>query len=116
MENFNLKKFLVENKLTTNSRAINEYIEDEGPVVNAFKKAGITGRVDLTVYEGRDTDHVKSLSVQQAIEYIEDLSENGELSRTYFYDDIEENGALLNIQLDDTIAIDVFKSNPENYG
>jgi hypothetical protein len=29
MENFNLKKFLVENKLTTNSRILNENVEVE---------------------------------------------------------------------------------------
>jgi hypothetical protein len=29
MENFNLKKFLVENKLTTNSRMLNESLEDD---------------------------------------------------------------------------------------
>lgn len=106
--NFNLRKFLIENKITSNSKILKEDIEDQGPVVNAFEKAGIIGQVDLTVYYGQDTEHKKSLSAQQAIEYIEDLSRNGELSRNYFYDDIEGNGALLSIQLDDTIAIDVF--------
>ena len=37
MENFNLKKFLVENKLTTNSRILNENTATE----QAFMQAGI---------------------------------------------------------------------------
>jgi len=40
MENFNLKKFLVENKLTTNSKLLKEDYEEE-TVEQAFTKAGI---------------------------------------------------------------------------
>ena len=108
MNNFDLKKYLIENKRTVNSRSLKEYIEDQGSVADAFKKAGITGKVDLAVYQGGDTEHKKGLSPMQAIDHIEGLSRNGELSRSYSYDDIEDEGASLNIQLDDAIAIDVF--------
>jgi hypothetical protein len=54
MENFNLKKFLVENKLTTNSRMVKEYIEaDEESVTEAFQQAGIELTQPVYVVEAR---------------------------------------------------------------
>jgi len=63
MENFNLKKFLTENKLTTNSRMLNEegfttsshgltdFDEATYPVLEAFKKAGIDMNKMVSVIE-----------------------------------------------------------------
>ena len=60
MNNFDLKKFLVENKLTSNSRKFNEAevmshsdeIEDGTfPVAEAFKKVGIDMSKDVHVHE-----------------------------------------------------------------
>jgi len=41
MENFNLKKFLVENKLTTNSKMLNESTEDDKILIDKIKSLNI---------------------------------------------------------------------------
>ena len=40
MNAFDLKKFLIENKLTTNSKLVKEYLEDGGSAADAFREAG----------------------------------------------------------------------------
>jgi len=51
-DTFDLRKFLIENKLTSNSRQLNEDIEDGTfPVVEAFQKAGIDMSRDVHIHE-----------------------------------------------------------------
>ena len=56
MENFNLKKFLVENKLTTNSKMLNEEITKDSP---SFKK--LVAKVQqISDESGNDWDALKT--------------------------------------------------------
>lgn len=53
-EGFDLRNFLIENKLTTNSRILKEYIEaDEESVAEAFQQAGIDLSQPVFVVEAR---------------------------------------------------------------
>jgi hypothetical protein len=110
MDNFDLRKYLVENKVTTNSKMMNEYLEDEGSVQDAFTEAGIedSDMVILVVSMFREEETLDPMPAGEAIEYIEKKSRGGELERQYSFDDIEDNGALINISLGDEISIDVF--------
>ena len=52
MDNFDLKKYLVENKVTTNSRMMNEYFEKETQdLAEAFAQAGIDMNTAVEVVE-----------------------------------------------------------------
>ena len=52
MDNFDLKKYLVENKVTTNSRMMNEYFEKETQdLAEAFTQAGINMNTPVEVVE-----------------------------------------------------------------
>ena len=53
MENFNLKKFLVENKLTTNSKMLNEVQLD--PENQKLKDYYIDAYLDMTVEPARSS-------------------------------------------------------------
>ena len=108
MDNFNLKKYLVENKRTTNSRQLKEYIEDQGTIADAFAEAGINSNdtVTLRITSGREETTLKPMSTQEAIAYIESKAQD--LERTYSFDDPEEDGAKLNINLSNDLAIDVY--------
>ena len=56
MENFNLKKFLVENKLTTNSKLLQEAITKDSPL---FKK--LVAKVqEISDESGNDWDTLKA--------------------------------------------------------
>jgi hypothetical protein len=103
-------KVAAENKVTTNSRILNEYLEDEGSVQDAFTEAGIedSDTVTLVVSMFREEETLDPMPASEAIEYIEKKSRGGELERQYSFDDIEDNGALINISLGDEISIDVF--------
>ena len=108
MDNFNLRKYLVENKRTTNSRELKEYIEDQGTIADAFADAGINSNATVTLRitsDGKET-RLEPMSTQEAIDYIE-LKAQG-LERTYSFDDPEEDGAKLNINLSNDLAIDVY--------
>ena len=108
MDNFNLRKYLVENRRTTNSKQIKEYIEDQGPIADAFAQAGISSddSVTLRITSGGEETRLKPMSTQEAIDDIE-LKAQG-LEKTYSFDDPEEDGAKLNINLGDDSAIDVY--------
>ena len=108
MDNFNLRKYLVENKRTTNSRQLKEYIEDQGSIAAAFTQAGIAldDTVTLRITSGREEPTLESMSTQEAIAYIESKAQG--LERTYSFDDPERDGAELNINLSDDLAIDVY--------
>lgn len=111
MDNFDLKKYLVENKRTTNSRQLKEYIEDQGSIADAFTQAGIAldDTVTLRTTSGREETKLKPMSTQKAIAYIESKAQG--LERTYSFDDPEEDGAKLNINLSNDLAIDVYTTN-----
>ena len=111
MDNFNLKKYLVENKRTTNSRQLKEYIEDQGSIADAFTQAGIAldDTVTLRTTSGREETKLEPMSTQKAIAYIESKAQG--LERTYSFDDPEEDGAKLNINLSNDLAIDVYTTN-----
>jgi ribosomal protein S9 len=52
MDNFDLKKYLVENKVTTNSQMMNEYFEEETQDLGeAFAQAGIDMNTPVEVVE-----------------------------------------------------------------
>ena len=52
MDNFDLKKYLVENKVTTNSKMMNEYFEKETEDLSqAFAQAGIDMNTPVEVVE-----------------------------------------------------------------
>tara|TARA_R110000803_G_scaffold208510_1_gene277238 strand:+ start:1233 stop:1592 length:360 start_codon:yes stop_codon:yes gene_type:complete len=117
MDNFNLKKYLVENKRTTNSKQIKEYIEDQGPIADAFTQAGISSDDSVTLRitsDGGDTT-LEPMFAQEAIDDIELRAQELEkrlerrLERTYSFNDPEKDGAKLNINLGDDLAIDVYK-------
>jgi hypothetical protein len=62
MENFNLKKFLVENKLTTNSKMLNEVQLD--PENQKLKDYYIDAYLDITVdpyYDDEDTPSISDI-------------------------------------------------------
>jgi hypothetical protein len=62
MENFNLKKFLVENKLTTNSKMLNEIQLD--PENQKLKNYYIDAYLDITVdpyYDDEDTPSISDI-------------------------------------------------------
>ena len=78
MENFNLKKFLTENKLTSNSRLLNEDIEaDKETVAEAFQQAGVDFNQPVYVVEGwsagpgGEQDEPYQVSVRQLIKTLE---------------------------------------------
>ena len=114
MDNFNLKKYLVENKRTANSRQLKEYIEDQGSIADAFAQAGINSNdtVTLRITANREETKLKPISAQKAIAHIESKAQG--LERTYSFDDPEGDGAKLNINLSDDLAIDVYTADSIN--
>lgn len=114
MDNFNLKKYLVENKRTTNSRQLKEYIEDQGSITDAFTQAGINSNdtVTLRITADRGDTTLEPMSTPEAINYIESKAQG--LERTYSFDDPEGDGAKLNINLSDDLAIDVYTADSIN--
>ena len=109
MNNFDLKKFLTENKLTTNSKLIKEYLEDDGPAADAFREAGLKDS-DMVKLKVDDDQILGPVSVSKAIDYVEKKSNNGEMERQYAFDDIEGDGAVLNISIADSFTIDVYRA------
>ena len=81
MENFNLKKFLVENKLTTSSRSIQEIIQsDPETITQAFQKAGVDLSAPVTIEAdyGHSVDQKDFATGQEALSYLEDMRAEGE--------------------------------------
>tara|TARA_R110001632_G_C11181741_1_gene400896 strand:+ start:51 stop:656 length:606 start_codon:yes stop_codon:yes gene_type:complete len=113
MDNFNLRKYLVENKRTTNSRELKEYIEDQGSITDAFTQAGINSNdtVTLRITADRGDTTLEPMSTPEAINYIESKAQGSE--RTYSFDDPEGDGAKLNINLSDDLAIDVYTTSED---
>lgn len=95
MENFNLKKFLVENRLTTNSRLLKEdgfTTSSHGltdtddatyPVLEAFKKAGIDMTKPVIVIE--DSGEPVEENPQELAQDLEETRKN--LIKDYEEDD-----------------------------
>ena len=52
MDNFDLKKFLVENKLTTNSRMLNENFNDQTSAIEKFINEPLLGGYFINTIEG----------------------------------------------------------------
>lgn len=78
---FNLKQFLVENKLTTNSRLIKEYIEsDPETITQAFSEAGVdlSAPTEVEAYYGHDGEDLTFTTGQEALTYLEDLRTEAE--------------------------------------
>lgn len=86
MENFDLKKFLVENKLTANSRLLNE-VDQSVQIANNLKKIKSTTEAvlvnakraleDEETYAGIDREGTKNpQAVEQQIEVVQDILEN----------------------------------------
>ena len=80
---FDLKKYLVENKLTTNSKLIKEEeqdlnaIEFGGPVSDILKQAGVdlNKPVELEIHHGgNDWETIELSSGYDAKSYIEDIA------------------------------------------
>ena len=74
MENFDLKKFLVENKLTTNSKVLKEYIEsDPETIAEAFSQAGVDLSAPTTVESeyGHSGETESFATGQEALSYLE---------------------------------------------
>jgi len=63
MENFDLKKFLVENKLTINSKLLKEEYEGE-TVEQAFRKADIDLAKTITAIPSERTIRISGLTIQ----------------------------------------------------
>lgn len=98
-DNFDLKKYLVENKVTTNSKMLNEYFEKESDSLEqAFQKAGIdmskpittvkiSGHTSSPGYETDDSMQVdpKSFLKKLEVEKAELEEEEGE-AVIYDYD------------------------------
>jgi hypothetical protein len=81
MENFDLKKFLVENKLTANSRVIKEYIEsDPETITQAFQEAGVdlSAPTEMEIYYGHDGEEKAFATGQEALSYLEGLRAEAE--------------------------------------
>lgn len=108
-DTFDLKKFLTENKLTTNSKLVKEYLEDGGPAADAFREAGL-GDSDMVKLKVDNEQTLGPISVSKAVAFVEKKSNNGEMERQYSFDDIEEDGAVLNISIADSITIDVYRA------
>ena len=49
-------------------------------------------------------------SVSKAAAYVDKKSNNGEMERQYAFDDIQGDGAVLNISIADSITIDVYRA------
>ena len=104
MENFNLKKFLVENRLTTNSKVLAEEfapssapisgIEDATyPVEEAFKKAGIDMSKPVIVIHSetgnpvkQDPSEIVSELEKLRQDYSEEVEEGDDFPVFYEYD------------------------------
>ena len=75
MENFNLKKFLVENKMTYNSRLlINELNMEDVP--EAIELPGVTGPVTVTFFSehGMSEPEIEVMDVQRALKMIRNVA------------------------------------------
>lgn len=78
---FDLKQFLVENKLTTNSRTIKENIEsDPETITQAFSQAGVdlSAPTEVEAYYGHDREDFQFATGQEALAYLEDLRTQAE--------------------------------------
>jgi antitoxin component YwqK of YwqJK toxin-antitoxin module len=109
MKNFDLKNFLTENKLTKNSKLVKEYLEDGGSAADAFREAGL-GDSDMVKLRVDNEQTLGPVSVAKAVAFVEKKSNNGEMERQYSFDDIEGDGAVLNISIADSITIDVYRA------
>lgn len=111
MENFNLKKFLVENKLTPNSRILNENTTTE----QAFTQAGINMEAPATVAINDDlgtiVDYEEFNTGKEALEYVKQEMQRdylaGETPEIHYEGDIEPSSELeiqpkLEFQFEDT--------------
>ena len=92
MENFNLKKFLVENKLTTNSKMLNEN-ENKAPLTITVKVTQ-EGKSKMELYTGPSQIEMKGGSGDTSYYYIGNTEMKfGRETNIYFAryrDDIEE--------------------------
>jgi hypothetical protein len=111
MENFNLKKFLVENKLTTNSRILNENTGIE----QAFIQAGINMEAPATVAINDDlgtiVEYEEFKTAKEALVYVKQEMQSeylvGESPEIHYGEDIEPSSELeiqpkLEFQFEDT--------------
>ena len=93
--NFNLKKFLVENRLTTNSRQLgeNEYSSEEEDKVHQImsivkEKIGF----DYPVFEDIVEDAIALMDEQEGTEAVDALYAAAETWNEEFQDNGDENG------------------------
>lgn len=79
--NFDLRKFLTENKLTASSRMLKEYIEsDPETITQAFSQAGVdlSAPTEVEAYYGHDGEDLKFVTGQEALAYLEDFRTEAE--------------------------------------
>ena len=86
MENFNLKKFLVENKLTTNSKMLNE--EQEGDIVSLVKDFYKTG---MKIGDSSKAKEAISNQLNRPLTAIEKSKITREFDKLYFNDSRAED-------------------------
>ena len=78
---FDLRKFLIENKLTASSRMLKEYIEsDPETITQAFSQAGVdlSAPTEVEAYYGHDGEDLKFVTGQEALAYLEDFRTEAE--------------------------------------
>ena len=102
MENFNLKKFLVENKLTTNSRMLKEDVDQEKTYLEVKNSSGhhfdVYGLVQTSV-EGLREEH--EIDEDNEFEYIHKDEETGRIEvgvdeeESYDYFEYERNKEII---------------------
>jgi len=112
-DNFNLRQFLTENKLTKNAQLLAEGVENE--IVQAFSKAGVNlnGTTTLEIDAGRGQEEKDFKTGQEALNYVQEIAQNSEgVDINYEYSDpggLWTEGTVLVINFSDSMEVAIIQ-------